>query len=239
MLKKFLPLTLLGFFSIVPSVGANTFTQTTSTLDLLNGLNPIAGSNAQLTRDTATNQVSYTINTNSLPEGAYTNWWVVFNNPSACVGGCGEDDFARPGVDASAFYATGNVVGSNGIGNFTAQVGLNSLPTGFDQVLFGNGLTNLLGAEIQTVIRWHGPLSSDPALAALQLNSFNGGCTTNGGVDGLFACQDRQLTAFAAVPENMSPLPIIGTAIAFGIFAGAKRKRSTSDLTAPGREARK
>ncbi len=30
-----------------------------------------------------------------VPGDAATLWWVVFNNPGACVEGCGEDDFAR------------------------------------------------------------------------------------------------------------------------------------------------
>src|SRR2546428_9192422 len=36
---------------------------------------------------------------------SYTVWWVVFNNPSACVGGCGADDLANPAVRASVLYA--------------------------------------------------------------------------------------------------------------------------------------
>src|SRR5438093_12048810 len=38
---------------------------------------------------------------------SYTVWWVVFNNPDACVGGCGADDLARPDVRASVLYAAG------------------------------------------------------------------------------------------------------------------------------------
>jgi len=40
---------------------------------------------------------------------AYTVWWIVFNNPSACTGGCGADDLGNPATAASAFYAAGFV----------------------------------------------------------------------------------------------------------------------------------
>jgi hypothetical protein len=42
---------------------------------------------------------------------SYTVWWVIFNNPAACVGGCGPDDLGRPDVRASVLYAAGFVTG--------------------------------------------------------------------------------------------------------------------------------
>ena len=49
--------------------------------------------------------ISYNIHTTGLPAGAYTNWWVIFNNPDGCDGECGLSDLA-PG-NPSVFWATG------------------------------------------------------------------------------------------------------------------------------------
>jgi hypothetical protein len=127
-------------------------------------------------------------------------WWVIFNNPEFCVGGCDEEDFSNPTVNASAFFADGEVIGLNGLGNFSAQVGIGQLPNP-NQVLFGNGLFNPLTAEVWNVVRDHGPASSDPVLRNAQLTTFNGGCTLTPG-DGLFPCRDEQLAVFSTpVPE--------------------------------------
>ncbi len=109
-------------------------------------------------------------------------WWVIFNNPEFCVGGCGEDDFSNAAVNASVFFADGEVIGSNGLGNFSAQVGIGQLPSP-NQVELGNGLFNPLTAEVWNVVRDHGPASSDPALLNAQLTTFNGGCTLTPRVD--------------------------------------------------------
>lgn len=58
--------------------------------------------------------VQVNVQTSGLPGGAYTVWWFVFN-PHGCVGGCGEDALFNPDAQASVFWATGGVVGDNGI----------------------------------------------------------------------------------------------------------------------------
>ena len=56
---------------------------------------PISGASASLVR--TPNGINAHINTNSLPAGTYTVWFVVWNDPSQCVGGCGEDDLGALG----------------------------------------------------------------------------------------------------------------------------------------------
>jgi hypothetical protein len=160
---------LLGAF-VATSPAQAALVQNVSLLDLVNS-GTVAGSTGTLTR-TATGIASTVSTSNLSPGAAYTMWWVIFNNPEFCVGGCDEEDFSNPTVNASAFFADGEVIGLNGLGNFSAQVGIGQLPNP-NQVLFGNGLFNPLTAEVWNVVRDHGPASSDPA----QLTTFNGGCT--------------------------------------------------------------
>lgn len=122
---------------------------------------------------------------------AYTAWWVVFNNPAACVGGCGRDDIGNPATGASVFYAAGFVTGLDGIANLTAHLSAGQLPQGID-VRRGSGLMagNGFGAEIHLVIRSHGPII--PGMVNAQIGSFNGGCSVN-------QCRDQQAVGFPAV----------------------------------------
>ena len=66
--------------------------------------------------------------TSGLPPGAYTMWWVIFNNPSSCISPipglslCGEADLGNPAAETSIFWADGNIVTANGLGAFSAQV---------------------------------------------------------------------------------------------------------------------
>src|SRR5206468_8666080 len=50
---------------------------------------------------------------------SYTVWWVVFNNPAGCIGGCGLDDLSNPAARASVLYAAGFVTGAGDAGNVT------------------------------------------------------------------------------------------------------------------------
>ena len=63
---------------------------------------PVRSSEAELSRNG--DEVWADINTKRLPPGEYTNWWVVFNNPSACadgVGACTGGDLGNPAVNAA------------------------------------------------------------------------------------------------------------------------------------------
>jgi hypothetical protein len=106
---------------------------------------------------------------------SYTVWWVVFNNPSACVGGCGEDDLSNPAVRAAVLYAAGFVTGLGDTGNVTAHLEAGAVPEGID-VEEGEGLEpgNGFSAEVHLVVRSHG--LTNPGSVDLQIGSFNGGC---------------------------------------------------------------
>lgn len=124
---------------------------------------------------------------------AYTVWWVIFNNPAACVGGCGGDDLARPAVNAAVFYAAGFVTGGDGVGtedgtgNVDAYVTAGALPAGID-IETGAGLErgNGYGAEVHIVVRTHGTIN--PGMVHQQIGTFNGGCNPT--------CANQQAAVF-------------------------------------------
>jgi hypothetical protein len=121
---------------------------------------------------------------------SYTVWWVVFNNPSACVGGCGADDLGRPEVRAAVFYAAGFVTGLTDTANVTAHLETGALPEGLD-VEQGTGLEpgNGFSAEIHLVVRSHG--NTLTGSVDQQIASFNGACNPT--------CANKQSAMFPAV----------------------------------------
>jgi hypothetical protein len=127
--------------------------------------------------------VSMTISTNMLDPGAYTNWFVIFNDPSSCASfpcsGADVDPSNMNGVGSSVLFATGNVVDASGQGGFAAQLSEGDI----SGALFGPGLLDSRAAEVHLVVRYHGPVV--PALMPMQINSFGGGCF-------VFACDDVQ-----------------------------------------------
>jgi hypothetical protein len=141
---------------------------------------PVGGAWSSLV--TNASGASMTLHTNSLDAGhAVTIWWIIFNNVGACRSGienggglrCGESDLFRTGVDASVLYATGHVVGNNGVGNFSAHLNTGDA----SGALFGPGLVNPLGADIHLIVHDHGPV--DQSLMPAQIHSFdvcNGPC---------------------------------------------------------------
>jgi len=124
---------------------------------------------------------------------SYTVWWVVFNNPSGCVGGCGPDDLSNPAARASVFYAAGFVTGLGDSGNVSAHLDAGALPTGLD-VQLGHGLEhgNGLAAEIHLVVRTHGV--TIPGGVDKQIGSFNGGCSPT--------CSNEQAAMFLPVASR-------------------------------------
>jgi hypothetical protein len=137
------------------------------------------------------------IATSGLAENsAYTVWWVVFNNPAACTGGCGADDLGNPAVRAAVFYAAGFVTAGDGIGtedgtgNVSAHMEAGALPLGIDVEVEG-GLEpgNGFRAEIHLVVRTHGTIN--PGMVDQQIGSFNGGCNPT--------CANQQAAVFLPV----------------------------------------
>jgi hypothetical protein len=109
---------------------------------------------------------------------AFTVWWVVFNHPENCAGAttstvprCGMADMVNPAVDASALRADGDVVGAFGVGWFSGSLAVDDAT----EAIAGTGLHNPAGADIQFVVRDHGPVSADPDVAYQQTHTF-GAC---------------------------------------------------------------
>lgn len=133
--------------------------------------------------------VSVNIVTSKLRKGhAYTVWWIIFNNPTACVDGCDGDDLGVVDVNATVIWATGNVTGRSGIGTgrytagqFTAHLneGETPFPTdgGFGLPGDGVGLLDAQAAEIHIVVRSHGPAIKGEVNE--QITSFDGGCAVD------------------------------------------------------------
>ena len=147
---------------------------------------------AQLSR--TAEGVNVTINTTALtPGAAYTIWWIIFNNPSACdPAGCGLADLGTAAVEGSVMNATGRVADSNGDAWFSAF-----LPVGFVHTepasgnvrqVFGPGLQNVAGAEIHVVVRCHGLSTGDFE----QISTLLGDCMTSGPT----GCFDAQAAVF-------------------------------------------
>jgi hypothetical protein len=137
-----------------------------------------------------------------LPDAPYTAWWVIFNKPRQCLVPCecGFPDVFDPvqaaAAETSVFWATGRMTDSNGQATFSAQIGLNDLPSGDDQVVFGPGLLSPR-AEIHLVTRTHGPaLGTDEELEA-QLTKFNGGCNPD--------CFDVQVSVHRSLACKAAP----------------------------------
>jgi hypothetical protein len=165
----------------------------------------VKGSSAKLTRSGG--EVWIKINTTGLPPGAYTNWWVIFNNPAACIDGCDVADLfsGDPAIGGSILFATGGIISHTGVGHFTAHLAEGELPTLPGQVFLGTGLTDAQGAEIHYILKTHGAPSSDPEILDKQLTTVYGGCI--GGPNHpedpvpehrLFECYDPQAAAFPA-----------------------------------------
>lgn len=128
------------------------------------------------------NGITVNFKAENLHPGAYTIWWVIWNNPLKCENGnlCGEPDFATPGVNVEVMFAGGHVVGNNGKGNFSAHLKAgDDSPESMNEAfglppVGGLWVGNTFDAEIHVVLRTHGP--AVPGLVTEQINSYRGGC---------------------------------------------------------------
>lgn len=156
------------------------------------GATVIEGASSTLRR--THNGISWTLKTNDLEPGhVHTLWVVVFNNPDACVDGCGLDDLARPEVAATLAFGGGHVVGPSGIATFSGHLqegNTSGFPSDspFAGVVGGEhlGLVDANQAEIHLVVRDHG--EKIPGRVAEQIGTFSGGCDVN-------ACANVQFAA--------------------------------------------
>jgi hypothetical protein len=107
------------------------------------------------------------------PGNAYTLWWIVINEPSACeTSPCTPSDVLKRTdiTKADVGYGGGLIAGSDAAGRFASYLPVGPLTNPW----FGNGFVNPLGAEIHLVINDHGPLL--PEMAESMLGSARGGC---------------------------------------------------------------
>jgi hypothetical protein len=198
----------VSLLAAVPPVYAESRKHSTSKLWTFADTEAVPGARSRLFR--SDDKICMDINT-TLPEGAYTNWWFIFNSPENCefpaaVGGakCGFGDLANA-AENSAWWATGGIVGPDMVGHFSACLGENMDPPGQD--FGGPGLTDAQGAEIHLIVRYHCEAKyGDSETLGEQITMWGGGCiageTTGGGEFGKLGtcpCTDLQ---FAIHPSK-------------------------------------
>jgi len=151
--------------------------------------------------------VMSSFNATGLEPGVWTWWWVFYNNPDACqhpifvgmgsqISLCSKPDKANSETGRSPGWGGGTIVTEDGIGNFTSvqDFGTEASGSPVSAKLCCPKLTNLLGAEVHIVMRYHGPV--DQAILSEQLFTWGGGCDYdqaalgNRGTTGTFQCTD-------------------------------------------------
>jgi len=149
--------------------------------------------------------VSFSIRTDTLrPHHAYTVWFVVINNPSACAASpcSGPDIVLNPATDSQVTYGAGHISGGGGRGGFAGSFAAGPI----EGWLPGGGLWDPMTAEIQLVINDHGPklTSYMPEMT----HTYRAGCTDASippifpasaradGTPGPNACQLYQMAVF-------------------------------------------
>ncbi len=142
--------------------------------------NPVGTSNLLRTD----NGISAKFQTTGLTPGhAVTLWFVVFNDPTKCMGGgegvCNPNDM---GGEGDFMFASGHVIGEDGKGNFGGQLKINdNTRSGYaeincpDTLDCSTGLTNVDDALIILAVHDHGPALTGQALKG-QISSFLGDC---------------------------------------------------------------
>jgi hypothetical protein len=193
MTRKLLPcLTVAAFVASATAVVNGEGPKTYQTRNLFQAGNPgneLQGA-ATLVRSSRSLEMRVAAS-NLNPNAAYTVWWVVFNNPAACIAGCNAANLKNAAARASVFYAAGFVTGDDGTANVTAHVDAGALPMGLevtpDGTVAGLDRDNGFGAEVHLVVRWHGPVIN--GMAREQIGAFNGGCPAGG-------CKNQQAAVF-------------------------------------------
>jgi hypothetical protein len=126
--------------------------------------------------------LSAAFHSTNVPAGqAVTLWFVVFNNPTACIAGCGLDDILfNPDAGGDFLVGGGHVVGGGGMTSFGGSLKVGDTSgSGLAEIGMPErsvGLTNPWGAQVGLLLHSHGPMVPGPTLAS-QLSSFTGGCT--------------------------------------------------------------
>ena len=115
-------------------------------------------------------RVTTNIHTSGLTPGdAYTVWFIIFEAPDVFV---------------DALYATGGVVGDDGVANFKATLSEGDVS---GSIATGVGLTDAEHQGVHMIIRSHG--LAIPGMVDEQINTVGGGC-------GINVCVDEQAVIF-------------------------------------------
>jgi hypothetical protein len=114
------------------------------------------------------------------PGHAYTVWAIVYNSPADCIGRCSMDDDLFHASTSVLWSGAGFIADEDGEAEFEAIL-VEGEAAG--EILLGDGISNAATAEVQLVVRGHGPASSDPYVLADQLSLFMGGCDLNDCID--------------------------------------------------------
>lgn len=139
------------------------------------------------------------LHTSELPaNNAVTVWWVIFNRPENCTAGdnqsrCGMGDLENNMTQPSVMFAAGTVSNARGNASFGAHLPVGDTEGCQAGLPCGEGLTNPMGADINLIVRDHGPLV--PEALPDQILTFGGGCNNappGTGTPGQFACEDLQ-----------------------------------------------
>jgi hypothetical protein len=132
------------------------------------------GAEATLVRER--DAVRYRINTEGLePGNAYTVWFVVVNDPTACdASPCAPPQIiGDPTVDGQVTFAKdGEIARRDGTARFGARIKAGPLLDGWLPV---QGLDDPMGAEIHLVLNDHGPIIDD--LKREMLSTYRAGCS--------------------------------------------------------------
>lgn len=159
--------------STVPASAHGRATQQTASVHAFptgpDGIEPQDGSARLVRTDSG---LSFRMRTDSLTPGdVVTVWYVIFNNPSACNGGCDGSDLGNPNVGGTVMWAAGSIVGGNGTANWAGHLSVGELTVAHPGFVFSDQtLTDARGAEIHLVVHSHG--EARPGYISDQLHSF-------------------------------------------------------------------
>lgn len=162
--------------------------------------NPLIQGDATLFR--AADGVTLRAAMSGLEDGhAFTLWFVVFDNPAGCVGGCGADDVSRASARATVVNGGGDVAVNDAAGVAVLRGELARHNAEGAQVLAGDAkaLDNPYRAEIHVIVRSHGPAEADPGDLALQTSQVLAFCNLPPAPDQsppMSGCQDQGLIVF-------------------------------------------
>lgn len=115
--------------------------------------------------------------------GAYTLWWVIWNEPELCEvpGACGLPDLfvdgnpeLGPNPEVTVMSAAGHVVGGSRKANFGATLRIGELTSLHPFFPDSPGLSDARNAEVHVVLQDHGELV--PSEMPAQIKVFQGGC---------------------------------------------------------------